>query len=270
MFQFIILSCPQHRCPWPSLATSPYRSELLYVGSSWSPCFCSAMWRGPWENITYELVPTSPAVSCMPGSSNLDSFRDGWLVTVQPRLCGVLPLGPVQILYSCRQAFSPAVSDHVVHPYSSIDTIAAWKKLRFILSVRSDFHMTDSLLIAVHAFVSHVFNFRFFFKFIFCPRNTRKVHKLHSQFNLVYTLFLFKVSWLPLLAYCPHHSFLGHSNPFLARYLKSLTSYRHFLRKPNKNKQARKKKNIKRCLALLSGLILILLVIHDYGSVFDF
>ena len=43
-----------------------------------------------------------------------------------------------------------------MHPYSSIDTIADWKKLRFILSVRSDFHMTDSLLIAVHAFDSRV------------------------------------------------------------------------------------------------------------------
>ena len=47
------------------------------------------------------------------------------------------------------------VSDHVVHPYSSIDTTAAWKKLRFILSIRSDFHIIDSLLIAIHAFVSH-------------------------------------------------------------------------------------------------------------------
>ena len=45
---------------------------------------------------------------------------------------------------------------HVVHPYSSIDTTAAWKKLRFILSVRSDFHIIDSLLRAVHAFVNHV------------------------------------------------------------------------------------------------------------------
>ena len=43
-----------------------------------------------------------------------------------------------------------------MHPYSSIDTTAAWKKLRFILSVRSDFHMIDSLSIAVHAFVSRV------------------------------------------------------------------------------------------------------------------
>ena len=33
---------------------------------------------------------------------------------------------------------------------------AAWKKLRFILSVRSDFLIIDSLLIAVHAFVSLV------------------------------------------------------------------------------------------------------------------
>ena len=37
------------------------------------------------------------------------------------------------------------VSVHVVHPDSSIDTTAAWKKLRLILSVRSDFHMTGSL-----------------------------------------------------------------------------------------------------------------------------
>ena len=36
------------------------------------------------------------------------------------------------------------VSVHVVHPYSSIDTTAASKKLCFILSVRSDFHMPDS------------------------------------------------------------------------------------------------------------------------------
>ena len=43
-----------------------------------------------------------------------------------------------------------------MHPYSSIDATAAWKKLHFILSVRSDFHIIDSLLIAVHAFVNLV------------------------------------------------------------------------------------------------------------------
>ena len=48
------------------------------------------------------------------------------------------------------------VSVHVVHPYSSIDATAAWKKLHFILSVRSDFHMIDCLSLDVHAFVSCV------------------------------------------------------------------------------------------------------------------
>ena len=59
-------------------ATNRILTELLYVGSSWPPCFCTAIRRGPLEYITYELVPTSPEVSCMFGSSNLDSFRDGW------------------------------------------------------------------------------------------------------------------------------------------------------------------------------------------------
>ena len=49
------------------------------------------------------------------------------------------------------------VSVHVVHPYSSIDMTAAWKKLRFILSVRSDFHITDSLSIAVDKQTEHKF-----------------------------------------------------------------------------------------------------------------
>ena len=57
---------------------------------------------------------------------------------------------PSSFFYNCF------VSVQVVHPYSSIDTTASWKKLRFILSVRSDFHMIDSLSIAVHAFVSRV------------------------------------------------------------------------------------------------------------------
>ena len=57
--------------------TSCIGTELLYIGSSWLSCLCSAMWRGPQEYITHELVPTSPAVSRMFGSSNFDSFHDG-------------------------------------------------------------------------------------------------------------------------------------------------------------------------------------------------
>ena len=48
------------------------------------------------------------------------------------------------------------VSFHVAHPYSSIDTAIAWKKSRFILSDRLDFHMIDNQLIAVNAFASRI------------------------------------------------------------------------------------------------------------------
>ena len=59
-------------------ATSRIGTELLYVGSSWSSCLCSSMWRGPQECISYDFVLTSPAVSCMSGAFNFDSFCDGW------------------------------------------------------------------------------------------------------------------------------------------------------------------------------------------------
>ena len=60
------------------------------------------------------------------------------------------------LLQQCPACLVRLVSFQVVHPYSNIDTTAAWKKLRFILSVRSDFHMIESLSIAIHAFVSRV------------------------------------------------------------------------------------------------------------------
>ena len=37
-----------------------------------------------------------------------------------------------------------------------MDTTTAWKKLSFLLSDSSDFHMTDNLSIVVHAFASRV------------------------------------------------------------------------------------------------------------------
>ena len=40
----------------------------------------------------------------------------------------------------------------MVRPYNSTNIVTAWKKSRFMLSVISDFHMTDNLSIAVHAF----------------------------------------------------------------------------------------------------------------------
>ena len=43
-----------------------------------------------------------------------------------------------------------------MHSHSSIDTIAAWKELRFILSVRTDIQMTDNLIISVGIVVTEM------------------------------------------------------------------------------------------------------------------
>ena len=53
-------------------------TELLKIGSSWSSKTCTTVWMNPLEYIAYEFVLTSPAVSCMSSSSNLDGFQDGW------------------------------------------------------------------------------------------------------------------------------------------------------------------------------------------------
>ena len=58
--------------------TSRIGTELLYIGSNWTFCLCSPMWRGRQEYIPHVLVRTSPAVSCVSSSSSFDSFRDGW------------------------------------------------------------------------------------------------------------------------------------------------------------------------------------------------
>ena len=53
----------------------------MYVRAG-RPAFTRPYVGGQEEYITYELVPASPAGSCMSGSSNLDSFRDGRKVAV--------------------------------------------------------------------------------------------------------------------------------------------------------------------------------------------
>ena len=89
-------------------------TELLYIDSSWLPYLCLPMWRGTQEYITYELILTTSAVSCMSGSSNLNSFHDRWYMSVQLLRCKVLPPELVhyssqQFLCNCHQAFSPYV-----------------------------------------------------------------------------------------------------------------------------------------------------------------
>ena len=140
-------------------STSCIGTELLYVDPSWTPCLCSSTWRGPQKYVNYEFVLTSPVLSRTSGSSLIAFVMGGkWPYSCCFVKCCFQFNIARSILAKCPSSFFSIrfVSFHVVHPYSSIDTTAAWKKTRFILSVRYDFHMTDSLLVAVHAFISHV------------------------------------------------------------------------------------------------------------------
>ena len=87
----IIMSYRQHGYPWPSLATSPYRSSPLaglqgYIPNPHIAAVCLfelvVLLLPGHMYIIYELVLASPAVSCVLDSSNLDSFRDGRQVAV--------------------------------------------------------------------------------------------------------------------------------------------------------------------------------------------
>ena len=71
---------------------------------------------------------------------------------VAARICLISLVG---FLCSSHLAFSQCVLS-LVHPYSSTDTTAAWKKSHSISSDRLDFHIIDSLSIAVHAFTRHI------------------------------------------------------------------------------------------------------------------
>ena len=170
------MSCRQHGYPWPSLSTSPYHSSplaglqgyilcphiaavckfelvvLLLLGHMWRsigvhhlwarPCFSSSLACLVRLTCTVFVMGGKwPCSWCLVGCCRQDLFNIAHNILVW------LPSS----FFSSR-----LVSVQVVHPYSSIDTTAAWKKLRFVLSVRSDFHMIESLSIAVHAFVSRM------------------------------------------------------------------------------------------------------------------
>ena len=173
----IILSCCQHGYHWSSLATPPNRSSLLVGSQGYTPYpHRAAVCR-------FEMVVLL-LFGHMTGVHRSTSLMSSSLLLQQCPACLVRLALIVFVMggrwpYSCCFVgcclqdlfkiarsilvqlpssffFSRFVSVHVVHPYSSIDTTAAWKKLRFILSVKSDFHMTNNLSIAVHAFVRRV------------------------------------------------------------------------------------------------------------------
>ena len=160
VYSSTIMSCRLHRYPWPSLAISPYRSSLPaglqgcipnphiaavcmyvragrpafarpYVGAHWSTSLLSSslllqqchacLVRLTW--IVFVMGGRWPYSWCFVGCCCQDSFN------IARNILVLLPSS----FFSSR-----FVSVQVVHPYRSIDTTAAWKKLRFILLVRLD------------------------------------------------------------------------------------------------------------------------------------
>ena len=171
------MSHHQRRSTWPSPATRPYRPSLpvglqCYIlyrhravvwGFSWSSCLSSSMWRGPQElSLMSSSLHLQPCPACL--------VRLTWIVFViggrWPYSCcfvgcclqDLSNIARSILVYLPSSFFSIClVSVHVMHPYSIINMTASWKKLLFIISVRSDFHMTDRVSIAVHAIACRVF-----------------------------------------------------------------------------------------------------------------
>ena len=132
---YVLAGCPDFAQPYVGVhrSTSLMSSSLLL--QQCPTCLVHLTW------IVFVMGGRWPYSWCLVGCCRQDLFNIAH-----------------RILVSLASSFfsSRFVSVQVMHQYSSIDTTAAWKKLCFILSVRSDFHMIDSLLIAVHAFISCV------------------------------------------------------------------------------------------------------------------
>ena len=74
-----------------------------------------------------------------------------------------------------------------MHPYSSIDTTTVWKKLHFILTVKSDFPMTDSLLINVHVFASRMqYHCKIFQEYILYIQNEKAITLVYKNTNSLF------------------------------------------------------------------------------------
>ena len=167
------MSCRQHGYPWRSLTTSLYHSSLLAGLQGYIPYPHIAVRAGrpafawPYAGVyrstslmSSSLLPQQCPACLVRLTCIVFVMGSKWpyswcLVGCCPQDLFNIVLNILVSLLSCF-FFSRLVCVQVVHPYSNIDTTAAWKKLLFILSVRSDFNMIKSLSIAVNAFVSRV------------------------------------------------------------------------------------------------------------------
>ena len=99
------------------------RSSLLL--QQCSACFVRLIW------MVFEIGGWWLYSCCFVGCC----FQD--VINIARSILAQLPSSLFSILF---------VSVNVVHLSNRTDTTAAWKKMRFILSDRSDFHVTDNLI----------------------------------------------------------------------------------------------------------------------------
>ena len=96
-----------------SLSSIAFSRSLGLHPVSAQSCLCSSMWRGPQEYIIYELVPTSPAVSCVSGCLILIVFVMGGRWPYSSCFVGAVSwtyaIFLAAFLCNCRKVFSPSV-----------------------------------------------------------------------------------------------------------------------------------------------------------------
>ena len=146
----IIILCHQHGYPWPSLATSSHRSSHPAGPQGYIPYPHIAAGRPafarPYDGVQWRtsLMSVSLLLQQCPAclvrlTSIVFVMGSRWPYSCCFVGCCLQDLFTIarSILVELPSSFFSRrlVSIYVVHPYSSIDANAAWKKLCFILSV---------------------------------------------------------------------------------------------------------------------------------------
>ena len=159
------MSCREHRFSWLSLSIRHYRPTYSAGPQDYILCLYTAVvdrfmpdvqHLSPLENVAFEQCPSClvhliwiilemggrwPYSCSFVGCCFQDLFNMAYSILVQ------LPSSLFFMLF---------VRVYVLHPYCSMNTTTDSKKLRFISSDRSDFHMTYSQSIADDIFARRV------------------------------------------------------------------------------------------------------------------
>ena len=137
-----IMSRYQHRYFWPSLAIPRYCPLLLagllgYIQYRHRAALCRfeldvlpllVSVKGSTGVLHLQARPNFSSSVRMSGSSNFDSFRDGWLVAVQLLFCGVLSPGLVQ--YCSQHSCVIAVKGFFYLLYHNNHVLPSWLEMK--------------------------------------------------------------------------------------------------------------------------------------------